>query len=99
MIGIAAGAQAINERLIHRDIKPDNIIITENDIPKIGDFGISKVLGAATRPESFKGGQHLRYMAPEGWSMTTNTPKLDVYSTGIVFYEMITGEHPLRAAI
>jgi serine/threonine protein kinase len=66
MIDIAQGMRAINEKLIHRDVKPDNILI-DNKTLKIGDFGISKFIDESTRLHTFKGGQHVAYMAPEGW--------------------------------
>jgi serine/threonine protein kinase len=69
MIDIAQGARAINEKLIHRDVKPDNILI-EGDVLKIGDFGISKFVDESTRLQTFKGGQHMAYMAPEGIKRT-----------------------------
>ena len=94
MIDIAQGANAINAKLIHRDIKPDNVLI-EGSTLKIGDFGISKFVDESTRLHSFKGGQHVRYMAPEGWEYQTNTIKLDVYSVGLVYYEILTLKHPL----
>lgn len=94
MIDVAQGAKAINEYVIHRDIKPDNILI-EGKVLKIGDFGISKFVTEQTRLHTFKGGQHCFYMAPEGWENTSNTIKLDVYAVGLVFYEILTLKHPL----
>lgn len=98
MLDIAHGARAINERLIHRDIKPDNILAAENRF-KVTDFGISKVVAERTRTRTFKGIGPITHMAPEAWQSQTNTTKIDIYSVGLVFFELLTLRHPLAETI
>lgn len=98
MRGIVLGAQAVNEHLIHRDIKPDNILIdgpAAAPQPKLADFGIARIGSEYTRPETFKGMQMYWYKAPEVWRQEKNTFKIDVYSVGLVFHQTLTLEHPL----
>lgn len=98
VVDIAKGAKAVNEHIIHRDLKPDNILIGDGRL-MIGDFGISKIVDERTRTHTFKGGQHIAYMAPEGWENRPNTVKLDVYSVGLVFYEILTLMHPIEQQV
>lgn len=84
---------AINSRMLHRDLKPDNILVDEGAL-KIGDFGLSKVVGAATRSRTFKGAQHMFYMAPEGWKLETNEIQIDMYSMGLILFELASLEYP-----
>jgi len=90
---LASGMKTINNVLVHRDIKPDNILVCDN-ILKISDFGLSKIAGEDTRTLSFKGYGTLKYIAPEAWNNDTNTIQMDIYSMGIVFYELATLQYP-----
>jgi len=93
--GLVDGIAAINAKMLHRDLKPDNILM-DGDTPKIADFGLSKAVGALTRSRTFKGGQHVLYMAPEGWRLETNEIQLDMYAMGIIWFEMASLEYPYR---
>lgn len=87
------GMEHVNNVLVHRDIKPDNILI-HNGVLKITDFGLSKIAQEGTRLLTFKGFGHLRYLAPEGWNQEKNTTQMDIYSMGITLYELATLKYP-----
>ncbi len=87
------GMKSINKKLVHRDIKPENILIC-NGICKITDFGLAKVASESTRTKSFKGYGTLQYIAPEAWKSEKNTIQMDIYSMGIVFYELALLDYP-----
>ena len=90
---------AHDEGIVHRDIKPENVLIDKKGRVKIADFGLAKILGQEadfrlTGARDVMGTPH--YMAPE----QVETPqevdhRADIYSLGVVFYEMLTGELPL----
>ena len=81
--------------LIHRDIKPQNIIISDDDIPKITDFGIAKSLTSTLTQGSTVFGT-ANYISPEQAEATGIGLTSDIYSLGIVIYEMASGELPFR---
>lgn len=87
------GMKHISSHLVHRDIKADNILVHDG-ILKIADFGLAKVASEDTRQITFKEFGHMRYMAPERWINEKNTTQNDIYSMGILFYELATLQYP-----
>ncbi len=98
---ICEALQFAHERgIVHRDIKPENILLDKQGRVKIADFGIAKILGATTAGASLTGAKDVigtpHYMAPEQIEKPTKVDhRADIYSLGVVFYEMLTGELPL----
>ena len=92
---VCAGLAHAHERgVIHRDIKPHNILLDENGHAKVTDFGIARALDAtqATRTGSFLG--TAMYSSPEQLQGQKVTPKSDIYSLGATLYQAATGEPP-----
>ena len=95
---IAEALCAAHERgVIHRDIKPHNILITESGDVKVTDFGIARAASSSTmtRTGSILGTAH--YISPEQAMGEPVGPASDLYSLGVVLYEMLTGELPYDA--
>ncbi|MGG0657888.1 Stk1 family PASTA domain-containing Ser/Thr kinase [Rummeliibacillus pycnus] len=90
----SAIAHAHQNQIIHRDIKPQNILMDEDDNVKITDFGIAMALEdtSFTRTNSVLGTVH--YLSPEQARGGSATKKSDIYSLGIVLYELLTGKLP-----
>jgi len=85
---------AHNKNILHRDLKQENIIITESDLVKIADFGLAKFIRPGSISASIAGTPI--YMAPEAWKGIF-LPQSDIYSLGTIFYEMVTGKPPFLA--
>jgi predicted Ser/Thr protein kinase len=98
---ICEGLQfAHNEGVVHRDIKPENLLLDKKGRVKITDFGIAKMAGGGGGQQTLTGTKDVvgtpQYMAPEQIEHPLAVDhRADIYSLGVVFYEMLTGELPL----
>ena len=92
---IAAGIEVAHEHhTIHRDIKPQNIIVSKNGTLKVTDFGIAKAATSNTIASSAMGSVH--YISPEQARGGYSDERSDIYSLGITLYEMLTGRVPFE---
>jgi serine/threonine protein kinase len=95
---ICDGIQQAHEKgIIHRDIKPHNILITNNGIVKVADFGIAQAISKKTITFGGNIVGSVHYISPEQAKGEPVTPATDIYSLGCVLYEMLTGKIPFDA--
>ncbi|WP_226671589.1 serine/threonine-protein kinase [Metabacillus litoralis] len=80
--------------IIHRDIKPLNVFISDFGITKVGDFGLAKFVDEMTRTHSVWQAKSIPYSAPEQWKNEKSTEQTDLYQLGCTIYELFTGELP-----
>ncbi len=88
-------AQAHHIHIVHRDIKPENVLMADGVTPKLTDFGVARLLsetGRLTGTGALVGTPF--YMSPEAWQGQALTAQADVWSLGVVLYEMVSGQVP-----
>lgn len=95
LIQIARGLSAAHARnIVHRDVKPTNIIVTHDGVAKIVDFGLARVVATTSMTQSFQVSGTLPYMAPEQVLGESIRPACDVWALGVILVQLLTGNHP-----
>lgn len=89
-------AYAHEQGIVHRDVKPSNVLLTPQLTPKMSDFGLAKLLGSGSLTQSGTILGSPRYMSPEQASGHPADERSDVYALGITLYEMLTGHTPFE---
>ena len=91
-------AYAHSQGIVHRDVKPQNVMVDGSGHVKVMDFGIARMIDADTLTDEGDVIGTLAYMSPEQAAGRRVGPQSDVYSAGIVLYELLAGENPLRGS-
>ncbi len=93
---ILRGAETAHQQgIFHRDLKPENIILTQNNVVKILDFGIAKITGVDITMTGNQIGT-IAYMSPEQLQGKNASQQSDIWSCGVILYELLTGERPFK---
>jgi serine/threonine-protein kinase len=96
---LSALSAAHGEGILHRDVKPGNVLITTEDVPKVADFGIAKTADAAATTATLTGELLATpaYLAPERLAGEAASPASDLYAVGVLLYEALAGQTPYPA--
>ena len=95
---MAMGLDAIHSAgIVHRDFKPENILITKTDVIKIADFGVARLRGANTLTQAGAMVGTPKYLAPEYVETGECDHRGDIYALGVIGYELLAGQSPFRA--
>ncbi len=95
---VLCGLQHAHDRgIVHRDIKPQNIMLLSNGTIKITDFGIARFSRSSTKTITDKAIGSVHYISPEQASGAETDSRTDIYSTGVLLFEMLTGKLPFEA--
>ena len=93
LTGLAAAHQA---GIVHRDVKPENVLITASHAVKVADFGLARAAARASRTKTGMIIGTAAYLAPEQVSHGASDARTDVYATGVMLFELLTGVQPHR---
>src|SRR5258708_4491177 len=91
LTGLAAAHQA---GIVHRDVKPENVLLGEGDTVKVADFGLARAAAAVSHTRTGMLIGTAAYLAPEQVSRSTSDARTDVYAAGVMLFEMLTGAQP-----
>ncbi|MFB9298513.1 Stk1 family PASTA domain-containing Ser/Thr kinase [Kibdelosporangium philippinense] len=91
---LSALAAAHQAGLVHRDVKPENVLIGKNGVVKVGDFGLVKAMASSNNTSNSVILGTVAYLSPEQVATGVTTARGDVYAAGLLLYEMLTGQPP-----